>query len=158
MMWLAHIHWGNKDSCHGWWTAKGSPDIFAQSVTVLMGILHKLKGGPPSNLSETTCTNIMLGGLVGQCTNKIISTTCSNGTCPSCRPYQRAETRNDPSDVPQVANLRSLDDICTTRARLVKYVPRGARAAWGQALSQFTARVVFHNSVEAWTELACHVA
>ena len=51
-----------------------------------------------------------------------------NGSCPSCRPLDRAEASNGPTEAFSAAVLPSLDDVCTTRARLLKYVPRGARA------------------------------
>ena len=77
-----------------------------------------------------------------------------NGTCPSCRPSQRAEESNNPNSASQTTALPSFDDVCTARVRLLKYVPRGARAAWGQALAQTTAGTIFHNSLQAWNELA----
>ena len=78
----------------------------------------------------------------------------SNGTCPSCRPLLRAAANNDTTEATTAAVLPSLDDVYTTRARLLKYVPRGARAVWGQALAQAAASAVWHNSAQAWTEWA----
>ena len=52
------------------------------------------------------------------------------------------------------AGLPSLDAVCATKARLLKYVPRGARAAWGQALAQTAAAAVWHNTAQAWTDFA----
>ena len=77
-----------------------------------------------------------------------------NGCCPSCRPTRRVSASRGPIETSVVAGLPSLDDVCTTRVRLLKYIPRSARAVWGQVLSQTTANVVWHNSVQAWTELA----
>ena len=53
-----------------------------------------------------------------------------------------------------MSGLPSLDEVCATRARLLKYVPRGARVVWGQALAQAAASAVWHNSGQAWTEFA----
>ena len=77
-----------------------------------------------------------------------------NGTCPSCHPSRRTAANNVPTEATTAAALPSLDDVCTTRARLLKYVPRGARAVWGQALAQAAASAVWHNSAQAWTEWA----
>ena len=41
-----------------------------------------------------------------------------------------------------------------TRVRLLKYVPRGARTAWGQVLAQAAASAIWHNSLQAWIEWA----
>ena len=82
---------------------------------------------------------------------KIISLR-SNGFCPTCHPARRAAMSNSPTEAPNTANLPSLDEICTTRIRLLKYVPRGVRPAWGQALAQAAAKVVWLNSTQAWTE------
>ena len=79
----------------------------------------------------------------------------SNGTCPTCHPARRAALANTPAESAESSNtssLPSLDEICTTRIRLLKYVPRGARPAWGQALAQAAAKVVWHNSIQAWVE------
>ena len=81
----------------------------------------------------------------------------SNGTCPTCHPARRAALANtpaEPAESSNTASLPSLDEICTTRIRLLKYVPRGARPAWGQALAQAAAKVVWHNSIQAWVEWA----
>ena len=86
-----------------------------------------------------------------------IITLRSNGTCPTCHPARRAALANTPAEAAESSNtasLPSLDEICTTRTRLLKYVPRGARAAWGQALAQAAAKVVWHNSTQAWVEWA----
>ena len=77
-----------------------------------------------------------------------------NGTCPACHPSRRDEVNNGPTEASTTATLPSLDDVCTTRARLLKYVPRGARAIWGQVLAQAAASAVFNNSTKAWTEWA----
>ena len=37
---------------------------------------------------------------------------------------------------------------------MLKYIPRGARSVWGQALAKAAASAVFHNSARAWTEWA----
>ena len=85
---------------------------------------------------------------------KIISSTRFNGACPSCRPSQRAEVNSSSANASASFALPSLEIICSTRVRLLKYVPRSARAVWGQALAQTAAGAVFHNSVQAWSELA----
>ena len=46
-----------------------------------------------------------------------------NGTCPACRPTQRAATNNGPLENPTQVVLPPLDHMCMTRARLLKYVP-----------------------------------
>ena len=61
-----------------------------------------------------------------------IITLRSNGFCPTCHPTRRAAMSEAPTEAPNTANLPSLDEISTTRIRLVKYVPRGARPAWGR--------------------------
>ena len=76
----------------------------------------------------------------------------SGGTCPTCHPARRAALSNMPTGTSGTANLPSLDEICTTRIRILKYVPRGVRPAWGQALAQAAAKVVWLNSTQAWTE------
>ena len=84
-----------------------------------------------------------------------IITLRSNGTCPTCHPARRAALANtpaEPAESSNTASLPSLDEICTTRIRLVKYVPWGARPAWGQALAQAAAKVVWLNSTQAWIE------
>ena len=81
---------------------------------------------------------------------KIISSRF-NGTCPSCKPSRRDADTHRQRDEPGTC-LPSLETIFKTRARLLKYVPRGARTVWGQALAQAAASAVFHNSVRAWTE------
>ena len=48
-----------------------------------------------------------------------------NGTCPSCHPSRRTAANNVPTEATAAAALPSLDDVCTTRARLLKYIPRG---------------------------------
>ena len=78
----------------------------------------------------------------------------NNGSCPSCYPSHRAATSNDPTEPSGPAALPSLDDICMTRVRLLKYVPRGARVGWGQAMAQAAASAIWHNSAKAWTEWA----
>ena len=76
------------------------------------------------------------------------------GSCPSCRPTERATSTNNPTEATAQDNLPSLDDVCTTRVRLLKYVPRGARVLWGQAWAKAAASAMWHNSVQAWTEFA----
>ena len=61
---------------------------------------------------------------------KIISLR-SNGFCPTCHPARRAAMSNSPTEAPNTANLPSLDEICTTRIRLLKYVPRGGQSYLG---------------------------
>ena len=51
----------------------------------------------------------------------------ANGTYPTCHPARRAAIANVPVETPDATPLPSLDEICTTRVRLLKYVPRGAR-------------------------------
>ena len=77
-----------------------------------------------------------------------------NGTCPSCHPSRRSTINNEQSDADFTETLPSMDDVCTTKARLLKYVPRSARAFWGKALAQAAAGAVWHNTVQAWTEWA----
>ena len=84
---------------------------------------------------------------------KIISTR-NNGCCPSCRPKRRNAASSGPTDASATSDLPSMDDICSTKARLLKYIPRGARPIWGQALAQTAAATVWHNSEQAWTEWA----
>ena len=84
---------------------------------------------------------------------KIISSRY-NGACPSCHPSRRTATSNGPTNASPTAALPSMDDICSTRTRLLKYIPRGARAIWGQALAQAAAATVWHNTAQAWTEWA----
>ena len=43
-----------------------------------------------------------------------------NRTCPACHPSRRAATTNGPTETSATAALPSLDDVCTTRARLLK--------------------------------------
>ena len=74
-----------------------------------------------------------------------------NGACPSCRPTLREAASEEAPEIPDTI-LPALDQICMTRTRLLRYVPKGARAAWGQAMAQAAAHVVWHNSVQAWTE------
>ena len=81
-----------------------------------------------------------------------IITLRSKGICPTCRPTHRASMWNSHTEALNTANLPSLDEICTTRIRLLKYVPRGVRSAWGQALAQAAAKVVWENSTQAWIE------
>ena len=77
-----------------------------------------------------------------------------NGSCPACHPARRAASSSGHIEASATAVLPSLDDVYTTRARLLKYVPRGARAIWGQVLAQAAAKAVWDNSVKAWTEWA----
>ena len=77
-----------------------------------------------------------------------------NGCCPSCKPSQRVTESNNTLQESTIAPLPSLDEVCTTRARLLKYVLRGARTLWGQALAQAAASAVCHNSTNAWIEWA----
>ena len=77
-----------------------------------------------------------------------------NGKCPKCAPRHREALGARSSEGSAAAGLPSLDEVCTARVRLLKYVPRGARALWGQALAQTTAAAVWHNSAQAWTEFA----
>ena len=56
----------------------------------------------------------------------------SGGTCPTCHPTRRAAISNIPTGSSGTANLPSLEEVCTARIRILKYVPRGVRPAWGR--------------------------
>ena len=47
-------------------------------------------------------------------------------SCSSCHPTERAATTNNPTEANIQDSLPSLDDVCTTRVRILKFVPRGA--------------------------------
>ena len=52
------------------------------------------------------------------------------------------------------ADLPSLHDVFSGKARTLKYVPAKARSAWATVLAGTLAVAVAFNSIEAWQELA----
>ena len=77
----------------------------------------------------------------------------SLNSCRKCAPAYRAAANPNRSDTPATDALPSLDEICTTRVRLFKHVPKRARALWGEVLAKAIANAVYHNMAQAWTEL-----
>ena len=84
---------------------------------------------------------------------KFISERYNNQCCPSCAPLLRAATNNIPSEGPAADTLPSLDEICKTRVRLLKYIPKKVRALWGEILAKAIAKAVHYNTIQAWIEL-----
>ena len=127
--------------------AKGWTDLQGVRTHLREHYAGRFSGAVPQLFLDAhkLCTCSVCGKIISQ---------RSNGCCPSCRPVRRATVSRGPIETSVVAGLPSLDDVCTTRVRLLKYIPRSARAVWGQVLSQTTANVVWHNSLQAWTELA----
>ena len=128
----------------------------AKGWASLQGVMNHLKEHFAGRFSGAVPQAFLDAHKLCSCSicGKIISQQRFDGFCPSCRPLQRPATRNNPTEANGANDLPSLDEVSTTRVRLLKYVPRGARAVWGQALAQAAAGAVWHNSMHAWVEWA----
>ena len=78
----------------------------------------------------------------------------SRKSCPSCAPKYRMATSNNLSDTSATDDLPSLDEIFTTRARLLKYIPKRARPIWGEVLAKATASVVHLNTGKCYPNVS----
>ena len=91
---------------------------------------------------------------LNQCSvcSRLISTRFG-GACPRCRPEviagtaQQAHGRAIPADWP------SLEDVCSVNIPTRKYIPKGARKAWGECLSAALSQVHVYNDERAWIDL-----
>ena len=73
--------------------------------------------------------------------------------CRKCAPLFRAASSTSCSNTPATEGLPSLDEICMTRVRLFKHIPKRARGLWGEVLAKAIASAVHYNTAQAWTEL-----
>ena len=94
-----------------------------------------------------------------------------NGTCPSCRPTDRAQvqmnfmrsqgspqehssaTRQQPQPAQDSTALPSLSTIHERFVPIIKNIPLKARRLWSKCLTKALSQVVWSNSVASWTEL-----